>query len=180
MTDLECSHGRTPGHPCPHCLGIDKPLQNYAESSETMQEEWEERFDKLTDIEACSPKTTLLRTSGEDFLEYPESYYEIDENKVKEFIRTERQRAFEEGYDRAVKTLQKDFDAITGRTPRFTQKPNKGMKKWKYNKRIYCGKLAILLCSKLSLGFGFRNTTKLYRRFSFHINLWTVQISFNQ
>lgn len=44
-------------------------------------------------------------------------------------------------------------------------------------------KLAVLIAPKLSLGFGFINTTHFYLLhggFSFHINLWKIQISFNQ
>lgn len=49
-----------------------------------------------------------------------------------------------------------------------------------YDKTIQFGKVAILFCSRLRLGFSYKNTTKLYGRRSWHINLGTVQISFNQ
>jgi len=55
---------------------------------------WEEEFDRLIDEKKCLPKETLLKTCEHfknpqelDFYNYPESPYELDPEKVKEFIR---------------------------------------------------------------------------------------------
>jgi len=58
------------------------------------KENWEKEFDRLADRDKCLPKETLLKTDehkgygdGSDFEHYPESPYELDNQKVKEFIK---------------------------------------------------------------------------------------------
>jgi hypothetical protein len=63
----------------------------FSKSYKNNKPKWEDEFSRLIDSEKCTPEETLLITDDfggkNDFLRYPESYYELDKDKIKDFIR---------------------------------------------------------------------------------------------
>jgi len=79
----------------------------------TNQNNWEEEFIRLSDQEKCTAEETLLATEyvfgserKEIFSQYPESSYELDHEKVVNFIRKvevdAERRGYNEGYSDAL------------------------------------------------------------------------------
>lgn len=78
------------------------------------REEWENDFNRRSNLdeplENCSIKETLLVThyyydEGEQVLDYPESIYELDPEKVKDFIRSTSQSAAQEAREEVLREV---------------------------------------------------------------------------
>lgn len=74
--------------------------------------DWREEFDRLINVDTCTPSKTLLRTDEYmhdeelDFFNYPESPYELDEDKVKAYIEQVEADAKKGAYEECIKEIE--------------------------------------------------------------------------
>jgi hypothetical protein len=91
------------------CAKCNKWIERFPPQSDKKQEDWEIEFDKKINSDNYKKDEYYYLVKAEDSLLYeepfPESQYELDEDKVKSFIRKTRQEAVEEERKRTINNV---------------------------------------------------------------------------